>query len=79
MCFFNKKPKLKDPKTQTAPITTAPPIESQTPKVVSGAESADAERSRKRKANPTPLSLFQIQLVPGAGGLFDDPGAQVNG
>lgn len=76
MCF-GRKPKLKEPKMQAPIQNTAPPIENQTPKVVDGADTADANRNAKKRANPdSSLSLFQIQLMPGATSMTaDEPGA----
>lgn len=77
MCFF-KKPKLKKPKTEAAPIPQTPPIAEATPKVVSGAEEANVERRKKRATSDQP-SLFQIALLPGTAGSFEEPGANLNG
>lgn len=79
MCFGGK-PKLSPPKMQ--PITQSPvtPIADQTPAVQGGADASDAARNAKRAKNPNQaLSMFQIQLVPGAGTSTDTPGAATSG
>lgn len=75
MCF-GKKPKLKSPQMQAPIQNTAPPIADQTPKVVDGSDTADTKRNTRLRANPnSSLSLFQIQLLPGATtATSDEPG-----
>lgn len=80
MCF-GKKPKMHAPKMQMAPIPqTVTPIADQTPKIETGAEQADATANKKRTMNPNAnLSLFQIQLMPGATSASPDaPGANTD-
>ena len=80
MCFGGK-PKLKQPKLQQPKINQPAPIADQTPTVTDGAEAADTQRATKRAANPNSgLSLFQIQLIPGATTTSgDEPGAGTGG
>lgn len=79
MCF--KKPKMSAPKMTEAIPTPAPPIADQTPKVEDGTNVADTKKNKVRKAGGnSSLSLFQIQLIPGASAASaEDPGATTGG